>query len=378
MVFIMKEENGGVKEEYLSLHEKMRSLYLIIALIVIGFPCIIFALHIGTQSPWFVIPLTIGVTCIVSLTTVLIESILRRGNIKLTESYFSNLKERSEVLISELGRSIEQRARDTEEKMDGINSKLELAGKVDVSGIIDIFPDRWETENGYHGEIRKHLSEYAEQIGSGKFTGKEIRIMGIALRHFFQNETYKEELTKLKELGVKFRVLLLDAESEAALERSKIESPEIYEQGYLERLPDEEKENYNLFLDTAMFRDLYGVHEYVVSISPPWIENFDVKYYKNDPSYYLIIFPDKLIIENYHYGSVKECEIPSDRPTQFIGGRIPIFVYDSDCFTSKLISNHFEQIWRRSSITPEDRDPFFRESIRQRGLQQERLKRATL
>ena len=186
--------------------------------------------------------------------------------------------------------------------------------------------------------------------------------MGIALRHFFQNETYKEELATLNELGIKFKVLLLDPESKAALERSEIESPEVYEPNYLKGFTDEEKKIYDLFVDTAMFKDLYDTHEYIVERSPSWIINFDIKYYKNDPSYHLIKLPDKLIIESYNYGSVKECDILPINPVipnPFIGGRIPIFVYGPECITYRLISNHFKQIWHRSAATPKDKTDYF-------------------
>jgi len=359
----MVERKEEVKEKaYFSVKEWLKNQSLIIILLIIGFLCIIIAQYMGAQSPWFVIFLTIGVTCIVSLTMVIVEYILRSENIKLTESFFASLEKRSEEMIDNLKVRLEEKISVIEEKMDRSDSKLELSGKLNGLGIIDIFPDRWDHASEYHEKIRKHLSEYAEQIKRGEITKEEICIMGIALRHFFQNETYKEELATLNELGIKFKVLLLDPESEAALERSEIESPEVYEPNYLKGFTDEEKKIYDLFVDTAMFKDLYDTHEYIVERSPSWIINFDIKYYKNDPSYYLIKLPDKLIIESYNYGSVKECDILPINPVipnPFIGGRIPIFVYGPECITYRLISNHFKQIWRRSAATPKDKTDYF-------------------
>ena len=359
----MVERKEEVKEEaYFSVKEWLKNQSLIIILLIIGFLCIIIAQYMGTQSPWFVIFLTIGVTCIVSLTMVMVEYILRSENIKLTESFFDSFGKRSEEMIDNLKVRLEEKISVIEEKMDRSDSKLELSGKLNGLGIIDIFPDRWDHASEYHEKIRKYLSEYAEQIKRGEITKEEICIMGIASRHFFQNETYKEELATLNELGIKFKVLLLDPGSEAALERSKIESPEVYEPNYLKGFTDEEKKIYDLFVDTAMFKDLYDTHEYIVERSPSWIINFDIKYYKNDPSYYLIKLPDKLIIESYNYGSVKECDIRPINPVipnPFIGGRIPIFVYGPECITYRLISNHFKQIWRRSATTPKDKTDYF-------------------
>jgi hypothetical protein len=357
-----EEKKSDKRKEYFSPQEIKKSLLLCIFLLIIGFSSIIFALSISAHSPLFAIFLTIGITFLISLTTVIVEYILRRENIKLIESFFGRLEKSSKEMIDKFKERIEEKTSVTEEKMDRIDSKLGLSGKLIVAGIVDIFPDRWDYENVYHDKIRKYLSEYAEQIRRDKNTEKEIWIMGIALRHFFQNETYVDELAKLGELGVKFKVLLLDPESEAAKERSKIESPEVYELEYLGGLTDEQRVNYNLFLNTAMFRDLSGAHEYIVNRHKPWIEKFDIRYYKNDPSYYLIKFPDKLIVENYHYGSVKVCDTPSIKsniPNPFIGGRIPIFVYDSKCITYRLISNHFEQFWHRYDITPEGKRSYF-------------------
>ncbi len=377
-----EEKKSGKGKEYFSAQETIKNLLLCIFLLIIGFLSIIFAQYIGIQSLWFVILLTIGITFLVSLTTVGVEYILRRRNIELTKSFFTRLENRSEEMIERLRERIEEKTKVTEEKIDRIGRKLELAGKLNGSGIIDIFPDRWDHEEEYHNKIKEYLHEYADQIKSGKFMEKEIGIMGIALRFFFKIEKYTKELKALVELGVKFRVLLLDPESEAALERSKIESPEIYKPDYLEGFTDEEKENYDLFFDTAMFKELHEVHEYIVDNPPPWIETFDIRYYKNDPSYYSIKFLDKLIIESYHYGSIKECDIPSDRfdkPNPFIGGRIPIFVYDFECITYRLISNHFDQIWRRSATTPKDKNLFFKRSYQKRLDQLENRKKiATL
>lgn len=368
----MNEEESGVKEEEsISSEEIIKSLILVIILIIIGSLAIIFAIQTKPDSPLFTVSLTIGITSIVSLVTVVVDYILRKRNMKLTELFFDRLEEKSTKLSDALKERIENKTIVIEERMNKIDRKLELAGKLSTSGLIDILSDRWENERKFHEKIRNYLCEYVDQIKRSevKEKEKEIWIMGIALKHFFQNETYKDELKKLNELNVKFKVLLLDVESEGAFERSKIESPEIYDPNYLKGFTDEENKNYNLFVDTAMFRELYGAHDYIVNNSAMWIKNFDIKYYNNEPSYFLVRFPDKLIVETYHYGSVKECEIPSDRPTTFSGGRIPIFVFDSKCVTYKLISNHFNQIWRRSSITPNDRVAFFSESIQQKNSQ---------
>ncbi len=346
----------------LSQFELIKCLSFSLILVIIGSIAIILAILTSNES-LSMISLTIGITCIISVVTIIVESFLREENIKLTDSYFTKLKsdsdkqiisltDKTDKVIKALTEKIDIKTKVIEERMGDMDRKLELAGKMVTSGISDILSERWENEDEYHATIKKYLMEYYNQIVDKKEFEKEIWIMGIALRHFFQLGTYKKELNKLNELGVTFKILLLDAKSEAAKRRSKIESPNIYEAEYLEG--SSYMNDDALFVDTPMFKDLSDTYDCITQTPAPlWIKNFQVKYFENDPSFYLIKFPDKILLETYHLGSASECKILSDRPINFSGGRIPIFIYKSKSVTYELISNHFLQIWRCSQKTPQ-------------------------
>ncbi|MCX5886333.1 MAG: hypothetical protein NT096_10565 [Proteobacteria bacterium] len=182
-------------------------------------------------------------------------------------------------------------------------------------GLVSVYPDKWRTLD----QIKSHL----EQLNNGD----SVRMMGFTLHRYVVSDVKKEGGTgkyfkAAINRGATARLLLLDQNCPAAIERVKIENPE------------KDFPNTVFYNDSVEVNNSYKEEKYRDCVLR--------KFYKT-PYVGLVLFKDEIFVELYHLGHDGEKDKSGMKET--ICGRVPVLVIKKDSPFYKLFDSHFERVW---------------------------------
>ncbi len=226
-------------------------------------------------------------------------------------------------------------------------SKLDVLPEAKKCGIVRIFESRRRDPN-FKKELIKQF-ENASKEG-------EVLLMSISLRNFFGPIPDNEYLTAIYAMlrkNIKFKILLLDPTSEAAIHRALIEEREMVKaKGYI---------------NSTLFTEIKSVAERLNNPSL-WIaandlrerikEQIDVRFSPYDPTTYLIITEWFTFVEQYHRGGEKEISETLEKEgiplIDCFGGFVPVLMVENSAFFARLMKSHFMNIWDSDDVKKRD------------------------
>jgi hypothetical protein len=158
---------------------------------------------------------------------------------------------------------------------------------------------------------------------------KHVEVAGISLRGLFQgggrlNRTILDTLhsaAKDRAGELRWRVLVLDPESDQARYRTEREEPET------------------TLREATLCREVLVTVEMVAHLKRKGCP-IDLKAYRGSPSCFLLIIDDTILVEQYHYGRAGGARVAE---------LVPLFEYSSESTTYKELSGHFDYMWERLS-----------------------------
>jgi len=234
-----------------------------------------------------------------------------------------------------------------------------LAG-IKETGIRQIYSDRGTSDKDY----RLHLIEHLRKIPKNG----EVKIIGVTLARFFGSNYDKEIVSIFFDLlmrGVKFKLLILDPRSAAAVKRAYTDQYELVEShGYVA---------------STILRDLLIVIRKLYEPTPDWCiddelrdrikSQIKVRLYDTNPVCHLIILGKYTFVEQYHNGGgpylrdiLGQHKEYSNMPNYT--GFIPVFKINRHSIYGHLMTSHFDNIWNSTfSETADIREKTVYESI---------------
>lgn len=185
-----------------------------------------------------------------------------------------------------------------------------------------------------------------------KSSKSEVWIKGITLKTFFSDQGrggFKNAIVNACLEGVKIRMMILDPDSEQALIRSYKEyTLEGGEMKYGEFKLDKE-----IIREQTLYSDIRKVIKELKKVySSREVnkikENLVVKTYFSAPEAFILMTESKMLIEQYHYGKLKE-----EVTMTILGGDVPLIEYhdieDDNSSLFKTYQDHIKYVW--SSFT---------------------------
>ncbi len=196
-------------------------------------------------------------------------------------------------------------------------------------GLEAIYPDR-----------RAALEAIWPRILSAK---KHVLLMGVALNEIVTDEQRFSELSARVRThkGVDSRFLILNPLTSPAVFRSILESDRPTIERYIRQCETNAfQEAGAAFTDTTLISDCslaYSKFNY-----PHFVDR--VKFYRHDPSVWMVIVDDHVFVESYTFG--RPMGSLAATYALRLGGELPVFEYVGEQEkTFKILRDHFERLW---------------------------------
>lgn len=207
------------------------------------------------------------------------------------------------------------------------------------TGIADVYERR--------DDARKRILELLPKAN------KNVQLIGISLRRFFHHGSeINEHLRSLSGNSANWQALVIDPECEQALLRSLRE----HESFYMNTLGLKEL-NYSHMNYTQLFEKFGETYKkaqlwtdlkqtiHNVQIAEQELGfNVSLRLYHGAPTCFLAIIDDHLLVEQYHYGAMRD---------ERLSEQVPVFEFKSGTIMYQQLRGHFEHMWKRLSREPE-------------------------
>lgn len=197
------------------------------------------------------------------------------------------------------------------------------------SGIIHIFRSRNEDREDFQKAVEMEFSQCSK-----------IMLAGVAFPRIFHNPPLPEPIDKkMFNPNIPIKILLLNPESNAAIERAKIEIGR-------NTITDIQRsiDSFQLILKERAKLLKINLSKKNNNFDILKTIKMEVHLYDFTPITFMIMTDNLLFLEQYHFG-----RLHIDRPGACIGGRTPLIQYNNHSLTYSIMENHFNYMWTSKS-----------------------------
>jgi excisionase family DNA binding protein len=228
----------------------------------------------------------------------------------------------------------------------------ELGRQAQVAGIHQIFKTRAED-----GAYKVAVSKAFDAVPAGGL----VRIMSNSLRFLLLLGPQAEmslyiPMCAALQRDVRFQLLLLDPDSNAARTRAGVEQDMIFGEGD------------DRFYSSPLYKDIVATARAVARPDPADVpdralrervkdrDQLQVRFSSAEPTTHLVLTEDTCFVENYHTGgdSVIQSHLAGKGfpDLHCFGGFVPVLSYDKTELAGRLMDSHFEHTWSKAADGP--------------------------
>lgn len=204
-----------------------------------------------------------------------------------------------------------------------IHKEETLLGECESIGLIKVYKPHSKT--GPNSEFDRDILK--QLIKETSF----LKIYGVSARHFFHHERkYYSNLRDAAKKGVLIKAMLVNPFSDSAKKRARLE---------------EEIDGKYHYFQSKVFNEIMLSSFIINKGAITGMNKENIRFYSEEPAFFLFICSDFLIIEPYHSGKIDTDEMG------IVGGHVPSFKFKKDSDAYVRLNAHFDNCFNNSSKT---------------------------
>jgi hypothetical protein len=184
----------------------------------------------------------------------------------------------------------------------------------------------------------------------------DVDLLGVTLVEAFRNQEVHEAINDrmVHGKGIKWRILLLDPDSESAVFRSLREDYDLYSDSISGGIPDLSRrslpEVHSLLgqiytSESQMARDRQEAISYLKNYYRKFQPNLQVRLYRGGAYAQALFFDERLLfLEQYHFG------LPASKWPFRAAAKVPAFLFERRSEMFRQMQGHFDYLWDHLSI----------------------------
>lgn len=251
----------------------------------------------------------------------------------------SKLRHSADELQSQFGETVQGLRAEFGEQVERLRTdlidRMTVLDEAENCGIAHIFLGR-------RGDREFKMSLVTQMNGAS--AGSECLVMSNSLRDFVYDTDYKSAFIRAVRRGVRFRILLLDPVSDAAVARATVEEERtVADKGYVQSKIFTSIRDVARALATPSRLGLEG------KVAERMNDQVHVRFFPFDPTTHLFVTEHYTFVEQYHRGGGIEIRTALEddgmEGVDCFGGFVPVLMLRNSSRFAKLLQSHFQNTW---------------------------------